>query len=79
MNDTPKPPVDLKLHKADKQQEQIIQMMNNLQLLKDSMDAILEYQNVVARIKYNKFAELVSAGFSEAQALTIVTQSSEIL
>ncbi len=73
--DTP----DLQLFKADKQQEQFIQMKENLRLLKESMDIVLEYHQMLAQLRYSKFESLVKAGFSEAQALTIITTTNDLL
>lgn len=78
MNDIPREPPDLQLHKADKQQRQLVEALNNLEIIKQSMPAILEFQKVMAEIRYKKFEALLAAGFSPEQALALVSSSTEL-
>ncbi len=71
MSNDDKEPPDLTLHKATKEQETLIGLADTLKQLKGMKQHILEYQEISAELKWNKYNQLTTAGFSPEQALTM--------
>ena len=72
MNDgDDKQPPDLELHRATKEQETLIGLADTLKQLKAMRQYILEYQEIAAELKWNKYQRLTDVGFSPEQALTM--------
>jgi len=70
-NDMRGPP-DLTVHKASKEMEQILEMEKNLKVMKRSIPTMVEYYNVIAHLRHEKYKALVKEGFSADQALALV-------
>ena len=64
--------VDLTVHKASKQMEQMLEMQKSLEVMKNSMPMMVEYYAVIAHLRHEKYKALVKEGFSVDQALALV-------
>ena len=71
MND--KTPPELTVHKASKEQQALIEMQQNLDLMKKALPSLIEYHGLMAKVRYERYRAYVSAGFNEEQALMLVT------
>jgi len=72
-NDMRGPP-DLTVHKASKEMEQILEMEKNLEVMKRSIPTMVEYYNVVAHLRHEKYKALVKEGFSADQAMFLISK-----
>jgi len=72
--DNPDPP-NLQLHKAEKDKEEVLALLGNLELMKKQLPVILEMQQLMATVTFNKFKQLRAAGFTEEQALKLCNKS----
>ena len=62
-------PPDLTLHKANKQQETLLELQKNVEIMRENLPAIIEYQRIMAQIKRARFTALTQEGFTQEQAL----------
>lgn len=53
-------------------------VQESIAALRDGFDEIIEYQKLIAQLKYHRFKTLTDAGFTEEQALKLCA-SSDIL
>jgi len=63
---------DLRVHKASKEMEAIIEMEKNLELMKRSLPTLIEYHQLVAEFRFAKYLALLEAGFNTDQAMAVI-------
>lgn len=62
----------------DKGSEALQNMLQSIRNLKEAEACIIEVHEVMARLKFNKFQQLIQAGFSTEQALELCKDSTDI-
>ncbi len=65
------PPTDLRVHRISKELELLLDLRANLKTIIDTKGIIMEYQNVTAELRWNKYQTLCKAGFQPEQALAL--------